>query len=1138
MDRKKYIFRSLFYYWKSHFAIFAGCAVTVMVIAGALGVGDSVRHSLLGIVEKRLGNIAYVMISRRYFPRTDLAAEIQDEANHFSLQKNIRTAPALIFQGSALKNGGISEISDVNIIGVDSRFQGLYRKIAKKKAGYPPESRQVIPPGEAIVNKAFADKLQIKNGDTLILRISQPGILPNDVRFVAASKSVITLRIKVNMIADNNFPADFSLKSEQHTPLNLFLSLNWLGLKLKKEGRCNTILVESPTKKGSIGLNKALKRRWKISDIGLKISSGKKSGSILRSKNIFIDKNIAQFALSIPKSEGVMTYFINSFRNLRTKKSTPYSFVSAVRNLQEPFQAGKKLHLSVSDSSTLPRIIISRWLADDLNAETGDTIELKYYSLERMSQVVEKSAKFVVSAITPTQFFADSSYFRIDLPGLTDSKNCIDWNPGIPISLDKIRKKDEGYWDKYKGTPKGVISLKYGREIWKNEFGTLTAVKLPPDSLPIFKKMFHTTCQPKDFGLYFFNIAKKNRAAAEQSIDFGELFLGLSFFIIFSALILTGMLFALSVESRREEIATLYKLGFKYCEISKLIMVEHIFPAIGGTVTGIPLGILYNKLIIYLLNTLWSRIAGTSQLITSMTLSSAVISIFAGLLTAFFLMWFVIHKKFKNLQYAKTPYTPGFIKTKQKRGNSPNYAKNNFPLISGILFSAASLCFVAYAWQSEGRIKPAAPFFAAGGLLLIAFWFFCRYFLLTRSRRNLSYPLTLANRSLRGILSLAMRYCSSRITGSMTAIILLSSGLFIILAVAINMRTSADLSLNSSGTGGYTFFIKTTFPLLYDLRSPEGKKAYNLSDKLFKDVTFLQMPLHEGSDASCLNLNRVQTPAILGVNFAEFAKNNAFTFTAIKENTNSLSPWQISTISKEEIKKQHKIQAIADTNVIIWILGKKVGETIEIRGENGSKCKLQFTGGIAPSVFQGYVLIPKNAYKNLFPSSNESRVVLVKCSKKKINSVEKALNEGLSGLGVKIERCSKRVNRFLTVENTYLTIFLILGGLGMIIGSAGFGIVTIKNITDRKNEFTIMHALGYNKQLLVRIITIEHIYLIIMGALSGGAAAGIAVIPALISARTPIPWGIVSVISASTLFIGILSIYTAAHCMVKKIQQK
>ena len=48
-------------------------------------------------------------------------------------------------------------------------------------------------------------------------------------------------------------------------------------------------------------------------------------------------------------------------------------------------------------------------------------------------------------------------------PGLADTENCRDWEPGIPIEVDRIRDIDEEYWDEHRGTPKAFVELGTGQ---------------------------------------------------------------------------------------------------------------------------------------------------------------------------------------------------------------------------------------------------------------------------------------------------------------------------------------------------------------------------------------------------------------------------------------------------------------------------------------------------------------------------------------------------------------------------------------------------------------------------------------------------------------------------------------------------
>src|SRR5207245_2002696 len=94
-------------------------------------------------------------------------------------------------------------------------------------------------------------------------------------------------------------------------------------------------------------------------------------------------------------------------------------------------------------------------------------------------KLIEQSGSFRVRAILPMNGLANDPDLMPAIPGLTDKKNCRDWEPGVPIDLDKIRDKDQQYWDQYRGAPKAFITLDAGQRIWNNRFGNLTGVRYP-----------------------------------------------------------------------------------------------------------------------------------------------------------------------------------------------------------------------------------------------------------------------------------------------------------------------------------------------------------------------------------------------------------------------------------------------------------------------------------------------------------------------------------------------------------------------------------------------------------------------------------------------------------------------------------
>src|SRR6185295_16437652 len=156
-----------------------------------------------------------------------------------------------------------------------------------------------------------------------------------------------------------------------------------------------------------------------------------------------------------------------------------------------------------------------------------------------------------------------------DLPGVAKAESTSEWDASLPIDIKKIRPQDEKYWKDYRGTPKAFVTLNAGAKMWGNRFGVYTAVRFPVPPI-VEASLFHRIAKqnlehnldPASIGLRFEPVREQALKAAEQSQDFGGLFLGFSFFLIIAALLLMAMLFQFGVEQRATEIGTLLALGF------------------------------------------------------------------------------------------------------------------------------------------------------------------------------------------------------------------------------------------------------------------------------------------------------------------------------------------------------------------------------------------------------------------------------------------------------------------------------------------------------------------------------------------------------------------------------------------------
>lgn len=1088
MTFRKLILRNLWHFRKQHLAVFAGTLISTAVLTGALIVGDSVKYSLRHLVDIRLGNVRFALQTGDRFVRADLAGRLENKIAS-------PAAPVLMMDGLAKNPANGTSVSQIQVLGVEPDFWEFFH--------------QKIPAlnnDEAIVSESVAAKLDVKSGEELLLRINNPGIIPLNAPFAEDNNTTRAFRVKVVNIAGDEMMGRFSLKNSQAVPYNVFVSRNWLGEKLELAGLANLVILaeDDASPLSAVRLNQHLSEIWTASDAGLKIRTLEEPGKYeLLSHRIFIDEPVSK-AIQQLKTENqpVMTYLVNSlcFR----EKETPYSFVSAVPE--------SLLQASLKNDE----IVINQWLAEDLGAERGDTLTLKYFVIGPLRKLDEKSRSFRVSGIMPLVENNDAKNLMPDFPGLADAGSCHDWETGVPIDLKKIRKKDEDYWDKYKGTPKAFISLYTGTGLWANDFGSYTAFRFDEKEIKAENLLggIMQNLQPEDVGFQFLPVYEQGLSAVENSVNFGELFISLSFFVIAAGVLLTALLYALLTVSRQQEAGIFSSLGFDKKTIISFRLAESALTAISGGIAGAFAGILYNQVMIAALNSVWQGAVQTSGLTVYTDPLTVLAGALSGIVIAFAVIFFITRNKLKqpvSILVKKGPAEPEKLLKKS--------SILNWVLIIAGFAGAAALVVYSLGTSVDAN---SGLFLSAGGLFLVGSLASLHLFLHFFGKKPTHDTLN--------IVGLAVKNAGRNKPRSLATIALLALGVFTIIITGANRKTFYGTeNQHSSGTGGFPFWVETTLPILHNLNTPTGKEKYNLADEPAAGVAeFVQLHTLDGDDASCLNLNQVSQPQILGVPSAVFDQRKSFSFTGLL-NRSSTHPWL-------ELKKDYGknvIPAIADQTVITWGLMKKLGDTLFYLNEKGDAIKLLLVAGLQSSIFQGNVLISDSAFTANFPSVSGSKTMLVDVPARNEEELASLLETSLAIQGVTITKAPERLAAFNTVTNTYLSVFMALGGLGVLIGTLGLGIVLLRNIMERRHEFALLLALGISRKKVFRLVMSENLLLLTIGLVVGVTSAIIGILPSVLSTSFSVSIPSIVIIISAIVISGTASVYSATSTSLK-----
>jgi hypothetical protein len=380
-------------------------------------------------------------------------------------------------------------------------------------------------------------------------------------------------------------------------------------------------------------------------------------------------------------------------------------------------------------------------------------------------------------------------------------------------------------------------------------------------------------------------------------------------------------------------------------------------------------------------------------------------------------------------------------------------------------------------------------------------------------------------------LNIGIRNNARKRTRSITLIGLLACGLFIVFTVGAN-RLSAlkDAERRDSGTGGFALYGESSIPILYDLNSQKGTQFYGLDTIKSEDVKYVQFRVKEGDDASCLNLNRVTHPQLIGVTPEELATRKAFTFADMTDEVDQENPW----MALEKKLPDGIIPAVADLSVIVWGLGKAIGDVLTYSDEKGETFQLKLVGGLANSVFQGNIIISEKTFLQKYPSISGYRIFLVDVSPEGVENAADSLSWAMQDQGLDLTPASTRLAEFNTVQNTYLSIFLILGSFGLLLGSVGLGVVVWRNVNERRGELALLRAVGYNKKSIQTILLSEHVALLVAGIFFGIFAALLAILPSLLTPGAKIPYPTIFIILVVVSLNGGMWTYLAAALATKE----
>jgi len=1135
------ILRSVFFYRRINFVVAMAVAISTAVIGGAVIVGDSVRYSLREMTRQRLGEITHVVHGR--FVREELARDL-------TVNSNATVAPALLLSAGVEFHQGdeIHRAGSVGIAGIDSSGWDFFDTA----------SLTVPTDDEIVLGFRCASELSVQAGDTVSVWIELPASIPRDSLLGEREDVSAELQFKVRDVLPESAGASrFTLNPGQQLPLNAFVALSTLQKRLglqavqrskrnpvAKLAMVNTMLIHTNEETVDT-LESAVAESLTLDDLTLRLRIDREHGYVsAETDRMILETAVSDSITSAANQLGLQTaptlvYLINEFaaadRESSHERYSMYSIIAGV-----PIDRTAPLGTFGADKLAPDEIIISQWLADDLEVGVGDRITARWHEVGSHGDLPETYKTFKVANILP-----EDDSLSVDegltpfIAGVTDVDSFSDWDQPFEMETDRITGRDDAYWAEHRATPKAFVSLDTAQELWKSRYGNATSIRIAADIHPLPEDRLQAIanglsdripreCNLPAMGLIPIPILDAGLQASVGANDFTQLFGGFSFFLILSAIILTSLMFRLGIQQRTSQAGLLHAIGLPARRVRWFFLGEGLLVAVGGAIPGICLAVGFARLMIFGLTTWWNGAIGTRFLFLDINPVKLCLAAMVSVFLAAGAIWLAVaalrHSSVRSLLAGRPSDKLPTVATSRLMNAAtvgsllcglvlPAVAAAGF-LPTGEAFSGLTWNMVAFFFGGTGCLT--------GGLLLLR-------------QRFQATASTTSDRTLHRLSALALANAARNPWRSLMTTALIASATFLIVAVAAGRRNPLSETPDiASGNGGFRLVGESSQPILRDINSTDDRIALNLQEAwqdagLDDSATVYSFGMRPGEDASCVNLYQTRLPTLLGASDS-FIQRGGFRFA----DTPGENPWERLHQAEQSASGLPQIPVIGDMNTLMYSLKKGIGDVILFPDEQNPTAELLIAGMLDGSLFQGVLVMSQDDLQTIDPDVAGSRYFLAETnSAEDAETLTTVLESGLNSWGMDTEPVGKRLAGFLAVQNTYLSTFQLLGGLGLLVGIFGLAVVMVRNVVERRGEIAMLRAVGFTGFRICRLVLIENLSLLLWGIILGTASALLAMMPHLLSTGADLQWRLLAIVLGAVVVSGMLASIVA----VRRAQQ-
>jgi hypothetical protein len=243
-------------------------------------------------------------------------------------------------------------------------------------------------------------------------------------------------------------------------------------------------------------------------------------------------------------------------------------------------------------------------------------------------------------------------------------------------------------------------------------------------------------------------------------------------------------------------------------------------------------------------------------------------------------------------------------------------------------------------------------------------------------------------------------------------------------------------------------------------------------------------------------------------------------------------------MARENMRYRDNFQGVPvildrDTAMFALHLSGRVGEVFALPQHEHIRCEIIYL--LQNSIHQGEIMMSEEDLLRLFPEAGGFSYFLFESALD--DRTLRIIHDLLGDYGFQGEPTAERLRRLFAVQNTYLSTFQSLGGIGLLLGIFGLAVIQWRNVLERRKELALFLAVGFTKTRVILLLLYESFTLLAWGLGLAVIASAFALLPFFFGGVQQVSAMAVlqqfAILVGGLLIVGIISNVAAALAVLK-----